>query len=595
MISRLAEATLFCGFRQRFVFRYADVLNTFADSRGSIEVSVTDAADSKILIKSRAADVAACATIVALCLFFYLPETGALESRYMYYPDCFERAAELVYPEYPGDFYRTSAEGMRPFMTLCARPILAVFRDNPAAAVAVLHVGMALIAGLLTYAANRYFFSPAPALYIAVLLMFDRCLMPVARGLGMMGVLLLPPLLLIILRQLIVTQDRAASRGRRIRSAIGMAIAGGVICLLGGHETVYSIAFLAGGIVLSAVVWIARSIRIHRAATGLSLFTLTGLAGMFAVGCLLVVVLYFSIPAERRHADFVSVLTQQHYRSNADYDVTQELAHAASRWVIWKDTFWDGRYSAQYGAWHRNTFLYPGSGFNGIIPLVVLPGFIVGLWLWGWRLLRVFRPRKDTVTDASQDSLALFNAVLLAVFVAVALVSSDPKPTRYSPCIFAIFALSASGYERVYLFLRSTAERKARPGVLVRFATLALLLAVAVPIGLRVHKNYRDLQRYCSVFRFEITTYGLPPQLRLAQTEYADRPTYFVARRWLGPDVGLLLRYRRPEHIRFVSRSVFDRPSTRAALPEDAVVFLREDLDDESKWRYGPAAEFKPR
>jgi len=553
-------------------------------------------------MKRLAADILALAFVLGLVLLFYLPETGALESRYMYYPDCFERAATHVNPDYTGCRFRTAAEGMRPLMTLLARPALALFHSDPAAAVTVLHLGLALVAGVLSYLANRSFFSPAPALYITVLLLFDRCLMPVARGLGMMGVLLLASLMLVFLSNLARTQDRGLPRARKVPPVLLMAVSGGVILLLGGHETLYALICAAGFAGVCGLVWIVRRVRGRGLASGPTRATLAGFAAAAGIAVALAAVLYLGIPSEQRKVSFWSVVLQRHYQIGAAHDIRNELDISASRLQQWKATFWDGKHPSKYGAWHANTFLAPGPGFNGIIPFVAAPGLLAGLWSWRRDVFALFRSRPANTVERSQRYFLILNTVLLGMFVSVALISSDPKPTRYSPCIYAVFALSAVGYRQVYRTLRNHADERRRSAprtagqrqlLLSRRLPLVLVLAVVLALGFRIHKNYQDLERYFDRYRVEITTYGLPPLLEKALNEHADQQVYFVARRWLGPDTGLLLGYTAPSNLKFMRRAVFDRPNVQRILPDEAIVFLREDAGGESTWRCGHAAEFK--
>ncbi|MBU0638681.1 MAG: hypothetical protein KKB50_07440 [Planctomycetes bacterium] len=567
-----------------------------------IDELVRHGAGSTSVIKRHAADLAALVVVIGLCLVFYYPETSSLESRYMYYPDCFERAATQVNPSYTGRRFRTAAEDMRPLMTLLARPALAVFRSDPAAAVTSVHLGLALVAGVLTYLANRYYFAPFLAFYLTALLLFDRCLMPVARGLGMMGALLLAPLAFMFLAGLARTQDRSLPRGRRVLSVLLMGGCGGGILLLGGHETMYALVSAVGFVGVCGVIWIVQSIRARGPVSGPTASTLVGFAAAACVAVALAAVLCLGIPAEQRKGGLWSVVLQQHYQQGAAYDIEHELDSAAPRLQQWKATFWDGHYPSEYGAWHANTFLVPGPGFNGIIPFVVVPGLLVGLWWWGRGVVDLVRPQPVNTAARSQRYFLILNTALLGVFVSVAAISGDPKPTRYSPCIYAVFALSAVGYRRLYVAIRNHAGEWGRSVtqvagrrqlLLSRGVPLVLVFTVALLLGFRVHKNYQDLVRYFSYYRFEITTYGLPPLLKQALKEHADQQVYFVARRWLGPDIGLLLGYSEPVNLTFMRRAVFDRPNVQRIVPDEAIIFLREDLGGESTWRCARAAEFK--
>lgn len=541
-----------------------------------------------------AADLIALGTVLALGVLFYYPETDPLQSRYVYYADSFERAARHVNPEYTDAYRRYEWESYSPLMTLLARGALLAFSGDPALAITVLYFGTALAAGVLTYLATRYYFSVLPALFVTVLLMYDRALMPLARGLGVMVVLLLPPLLLVFIRNLARTQERQAHWSRRVTSVVLLAVSGAVIYSLGSHETVYAVVFGIGFAGVLATGWLVRSWLRRRPAPGPTAATLIGLgtaavltAAIFSATC-------YGIPKEQNPDGLWSMLRYRLFVGLALDDAELELTEPdTNRLLQWKSTFYTGRYLTGYGSYHANTFLYHGPGFNGIVPLFVFPGFFVGLWGFGRALIRLARSAEPAV-DRSQRYFLILNLVLLAMFGLMALISSDPKPTRYTAWIFAIFALSAQGYQRLYHLVRGlvAARRWSFSPLLANHRQLAshvaaatVLLAVGVPLAQRLHKNHADLHRYFARHLREIPTDGLLPLLEQARGEYASKEVYFlngfVAHAW-HPAIGLLLGWDVPANVRFVNPHVWKQP-----LPADAVVFVRE----RSEWRTGDAAD----
>ena len=547
-------------------------------------------------MKRHAVDIPALGVVLVLGVLFYAPETNPLESRYMYYADSFERAAGSVNPEYVDEYKRYEWEQKYPLMTLLARQVLIAFPDDPAAAVTVLHSGLALLAGILAFVANRLFFGTLASLYITILLLYDRSLMPVARGLGVMGVLLLAPLLLIFIHSLRRTQERARPRRRRIVPVILLALSGGLIYSLGGHETLYAVPSLLAFAVLLCIGWFVRSVRTRRVAPGPTVTSLIGLASAGAVALGFIVATHAGIAKRQSPYALSDMLWHRSFLASATDDVRTEMTRRDSLYQRWKATFYDGAYRDRqaWGARHENTFLYPGPGFNGMIPLFVYPGLVVGLWMLGHWIFRRLQSHSRQPAGQLPDYFLLLNTVLLGVFVAVMVTTNDPKPTRYTPCIYPILALSAIGYQQLYDTIkhavtwrewsrvRLIANRRSTAG---HVAAGALLLVVGVFATVRLHKNYRDLGSYLERYLWQIPTEGLPPLLEKARTEYASKPVFFVRGRWNPPAVGLLVGYKTLPNVTFLKT----RQARETRFPEDAIVFVRES----SGWRRSDAANIQ--
>ena len=547
-------------------------------------------------MKRRAVDILALGVVLALGVLFYVPETNPLESRYMYYADSFERAAGSINPEYVDEYRRYGWEQKYPLMTLLARQVLIAFPDDPATAVTVLHFGLALAAGILAFFANRLFFGTLASLYITILLLYDRSLMPVARGLGVMGVLLLAPLLLVFIHSLLRTQDRALPRRRRIAPVILLALSGGLIYSLGGHETLYAVPSLLAFGGLLCVGWFVRSVRARRLAPGPTVTSLIGLAAAGAVAFGFIVATHVGIAKRQGPYALPDMLWHRSFLASAMDDVRTEMTRRDSLYQRWKATFYDGSHRTRqaYGARHENTFLHPGPGFNGMIPLFVYPGLVVGLGMLGRWIVRRLRSHSREPGDQPQDYFLLLNTVLLGVFAAVMVTTNDPKPTRYTPCVYPIFALSAIGYQQLYDTIRRAVTWRGWSRIRLiandrstagRVAAGALLLVVGVFATVRLHKNYRDLGSYLDRYLWQISTEGLPPLLEKARTEYASKPVFFVRGRWSRPAVGLLVGYETMPNITFLKT----RQAREMQFPEDAVVFVR----DKSGWRRSNAANIQ--
>jgi hypothetical protein len=547
-------------------------------------------------MKRHAVDILALGVVLVLGMLFYVPRTNPLESRYMYYADSFERAAREVNPDYTSKYRRWAWESYSPFQTLMARYTLRAFRSDLATAVTVMHVGLALSAGILAYVANRFFFGPIASLYITILLMYDRSLMPVARGLGVMTVLMLTPLLLVFIYGLSCTQDRALPRRRRVISIICLALSGGLIYSLGGHETLYAVPTLLAFAGLLCLGWLVRSVRARRRAPGPTVASLIGVASAGAVAVGLIALTCGGIAPQQKPVSFSNVLTYRDFVGKAMQDVERETGELTKdRGLLWKSTFVEGKYLTGYGRHHANTFLYPGPGFNGMLPLFVYPGFVIGLCVFGWRIARRLRARPPDSNQRSQGYFLLLNTVLLTIFVAVMLLSSDAKPTRYTPCVYVVFALSALGYQRAYALISGVVAGRepffARLGARRRFQARrvvagALVLVVGFFVLLRLNKNYRDLDSYIRHYACEVPTIGLSQFVAQATSSYSSSCVVIAnrhVRKKAHPAVGMLLRYEDLPPNLFVINPTQKHPR----IPDDAIVFIRE----REGWRRGDASE----
>jgi len=547
-------------------------------------------------MKRHAVDILALGVVLVLGVLFYVPQTNPLESRYMYYADSFERAAREVNPDYTSRYRRWAWESFSPFQTLMARYTLRAFRNDLATAVTVMHVGLALSAGVLTYLANRFFFGAVSSLYITILLMYDRSLMPVARGLGITTVLLLTPLLLVFIYSLSCTQDRALPRRGRVLPIVVLALSGGLIYSLGGHETLYAVPTLLAFAGLLCLGWFLRSVRARRRAPGPTIASLLGITSAGAVAVGLIALTCGGIAPQQSPVPFSNVLTYRDFVQKAMKDVKRETTKPVKdRSLLWKSTFVEGKYLTGYGRHHANTFLYPGPGFNGMIPLFVYPGFVVGLCVFGWKIACRLRARSPDSNRRSQGYFLLLNTVLLILFVAVMLLSSDPKPTRYTPCVYVLFALSALGYQRAYtlirggvvgrepLFARLDARRRFQAR---RLAAGGLVLMVGFFAVLRLHKNYHDLDSYIRHYGCEVPTIGLSEFVAQATSTYSSSSVVIVnrhVRKKAHPAVGMLLRYKDlPPNL-----SIINPTQKHGRVPDDAVVFIRE----RKGWRRGDPRE----
>ena len=192
-------------------------------------------------------DLLSLALLLFLLLVFYWPETDVLRSRYVMTSGPFERAGRLVNPDYTDTFkYNPHIESKLPLSTLTARWWVGLFPSNLARAVLCHHITWIVAGALLTYAANRCFLSVLVSLFLTVFLVFDRTLMPLARGVGVSSVLMLIPLILLFLRCLASSQERSAEWRKRLGWGAGTGLCLALMYCLGSHEGIFALAFLAG-------------------------------------------------------------------------------------------------------------------------------------------------------------------------------------------------------------------------------------------------------------------------------------------------------------------------------------------------------------
>ncbi len=535
------------------------------------------------------------AAIVILVCWFYYPKTTPLKSTYVYYADSFERAGHIYNSEYQSEFKRYSWENYSPLQTLLARLSSTVFSDEPGHALLLMHMCVVLISATATYILNRQFLSVALSFLTTALLFCDRTLLPVTRGLGMTQAHLLIPLSLLF----ILTLPRIMNpSGAIIRKAVWIALSATCLAgvyLLGNHETFYG-AFCLGLGVCIMVGWrtvrpvfsrhipvtdsrsafarlarFARELDFPRAQLR-SFFTTfsrlrfllitVSLALALAVGGMVAV--QRGIPERLGRTPLWSLLTYEHLGSLSLTDAKKESSQdLAFKLQVLKGTFLEGRYLTPLGLNHENCFLPPGPGFNGIIPLFLLPGLVIGLVCYVRKTYSAARQRHDPVPGGDELYL-LFLGVLLIFFAVMIVSGADPKPTRYTYAIYAIYVIGLWGYEHLAFLLKGRLDKYGSQNQRARWGRAASLTAaclVFIPLTalltLRLQKNYRDLQTYLFEYSHQIPTIALGPILDKALALSSDSHIAILLpqnpRYGLHPSVGMYTRFRLPSNIHFVS------------------------------------------
>ncbi len=146
-------------------------------------------------------------TTLAIVLFFYWPESNIFESRYVYYADSFERAATKINPDYDNYFFKISWENLFPLHTLLAQSSVILFQNNLFFSILFVNIGIVLLACILFFFANLYFFSYFQSFIITLLFFCGRTTLPIARGLGVISPQLLIPFFIFFIVNLAKTQN----------------------------------------------------------------------------------------------------------------------------------------------------------------------------------------------------------------------------------------------------------------------------------------------------------------------------------------------------------------------------------------------------
>ncbi|MBN1342236.1 MAG: hypothetical protein JXQ73_06130 [Phycisphaerae bacterium] len=509
--------------------------------------------------------------ICALVYLYYYPEGDPLESLYVRFAETFERSAHLLNPDYDGWFYRRRAEEYFPFLTLCSRWALMLFPNDPGRAVLALHLTIAGASGITTFLLLRRFLPTVSALLVTGFCLCGRVLLPPARTWGFTHFQLLIPISLAFVCALPHLWDRSGLNGRKVLWILLAAACLAWIYALGAHETFYAAFCLGVGLATLGCHWLIRSLRARRPAPGPPLPFVLALLGSIPLGMAFMAWVYFAMPQRSNPGDFRSLITYREWLAKAVDEAKQETETSLDfKLKVLRGTFIEGRYLTQYGRTHREMFLYPGAGFNGIVPLFMLPGLAIGLALGGRAAFR-WAMGKQTNETPKQTFFAIFIALLVSLFVIMVVTSSNPKPTRYTYSILAVYVLTAWGYEALIRWIHRRWFRPRTDGAAEWGPTsstgLKAACIVLVPLvllaGARLLKNHRDLGPHLRQWADRIHTVTLKPDIeRLLQGERIvvdlrkkrpRRQTHHgytrLGTRWTDPAIGLKLRYRRPPNL----------------------------------------------
>lgn len=530
-------------------------------------------------LKKRWLDILAALLVVALFATFYWPEVEpATQSRYAWYSDGFERVATLLNPDYTNEFHVLHMETQGPLITLVSWASLRTFMPDVETAFFFYIISFLTFAVTMTHWAIRRFYATIPALFLSVFILCDRTLMPVSRGIGIMNVLLLIPAMLLFLRHLAYSQNRALPIQKRLRSALIMALNLALMFWLGGHEIFFAIFTLFGFCGLLALEWLWLRLARRGKPSGPTDTT------CFAVGLglILVVIFFLSVralvdPQQNRYSLKETFTLGQAGERGMDkialkFKDMQAEGKTGLRWELYfrkrvfESTFIEGKtLSIAPGVlpsrFHEHTYLYPGAGFNGIVPLFALPGFLLGLmlflreWMAYLRSLRTGSPGPIRI----RKYLLLLYLILLMSFIGQFLVSVDSKPSDRTFGILAILALTAEGYTWLIHIISRFARHLLRAKMPSLSGTrcvgsLVSMILVILPLlifsSLRITKNYRDLQDYFRAYADQIITKDYAPIFRLATDVLPNKQIHIIdLYHEMRSETGLLFNYSLPDNL----------------------------------------------
>lgn len=526
--------------------------------------------------------------ILGLCILaviFYYPEAEPIVSRYAHASDVFERSAGLINPEYRDYYQLIKWEGLFPMHTILARFTLYIFRDNINLAITWLYMPLAIFAAVLTYLANCLYLRRLQAFLITILLMFGRIIMPVARGLGVMGALFLIPLVLYFMHYMCKSQQVRARKKGDLGKIAMLGVCASVIYCLGGHQTLFGLYAVTGILFIFLCRFIVQRIKRKQASL------LTGTAALGLVSAVIFTVLIMSVGVYGVHANQEPVslsdalFHKQFFSSYFLRDFKKEPALARkNRKLLVRSTFVEGKYLVKRGDWHKNCFLYPGAGFNGIIPIFVAIGFLIGILPFLRKLYNSLKDIDGNSFHSTSNYFILLNGLLFALFLVTLYLSGDPKPTRYGLSVYSIFVISAFGYTRLFegIVKAKKVPMITNKGGMIKAIKEGLIVILAVllirAVLCMLHKNYVDLQDYYQEYKNEIPTIALNPIMENYDKEHTKKTVFVLGHFPKGgvrnPAVGLFMRFNMRENIKTVPTRLY------SLLPDGSVIYVRNKSGD---------------
>jgi hypothetical protein len=551
-------------------------------------------------------DIVSLWALTILVFLFYYPKDNPLNSRYLYFADMIERALSLCNPEYGNEFHRYNWETISPLATFITRVSMQFLHENPAAAVLAAHFGVVLIAIVALYLLNRLYLSATASFCVTALMFFGRTLLPLSRGLGVTVIHLLVPFSLAAVYGISVVMERTSDKKRRTAHVAIASMSLAVIYIIGSHETFYAgiCMVIAGAILVGR--WLYGSIRAKRVLPGPAAAFSSNFLIAAVLGFAAMTAIHFSVPAQQKPEPLWRMILYANWMKGAAADVSSESFNApADKLLVLAGTFAKGKYLTRHGNHHENTFLYPGPGFNGIVPLFLLPGLLLGLVRFSREAKRSLRNKEDPLMN-KQRYFLFFIFVLMLFFLMTVVASSDPKPTRYTYSIYAVYVIGVWGYESLpdmierikkRLFKRgeelSSACRQApseadveSSDATARFARYAVVVFLLIFVGLHLRKNYSDLEMYIEGYAHQMPAIYIDPLFEKAvgasggeETAIVYAPLNKHANITMHPSLGIRQNCMLPPNVRVI----YDPDEIKRIPEKTKLVLIRpEGLPPES-------------
>jgi hypothetical protein len=361
---------------------------------------------------------------------------------------------------------------------------------------------------------------------------------------------------------------------------------------------------IAGAILVGR--WLYGSIRAKRVLPGPAAAFSSNFLIAAVLGFAAMTAIHFSVPAQQKPEPLWRMILYANWMKGAAADVSSESFNApADKLLVLAGTFAKGKYLTRHGNHHENTFLYPGPGFNGIVPLFLLPGLLLGLVRFSREAKRSLRNKEDPLMN-KQRYFLFFIFVLMLFFLMTVVASSDPKPTRYTYSIYAVYVIGVWGYESLpdmierikkRLFKRgeelSSACRQApseadveSSDATARFARYAVVVFLLIFVGLHLRKNYSDLEMYIEGYAHQMPAIYIDPLFEKAvgasggeETAIVYAPLNKHANITMHPSLGIRQNCMLPPNVRVI----YDPDEIKRIPEKTKLVLIRpEGLPPES-------------
>ena len=478
----------------------------------------------------------------------------------LYYADTFERSANYTYPNYKGAFFRIDWESLSSTSVIVSRLCTSVFPDSPEIILSIYLILFIAVGTVGTYLLLRAYLGRFESILVTVFFVCGRTLLGATAGLGLVPILCHVPCLLLFLfawRQIYQHEGIFRLIAWSLISGIALALSLG----LGIHETITTIFMVVGLMVLNSIRATVNLIcRGHSIPWRSVIFVIIAL--LFTVIIDLSLVWGLKKTSVTRDAHYFSKALFHKYAFQAGHKDIEEESDIAGLTHLFKTlygSFVAGDYLDSHGSWHRNTFLPPSRGFNGIIPLALLPGLLVGSATLSRRYLRkmfaLYNSRisvqspHHNVNVTQQVRIEAFCSCLLVLFLLTAVISRDPKPTRYTLSILGILLISVRGW-----VLGVSYARRRWNSYRVHTVIILVIALVGLLAGNRLVKNAIDVGIYRKVYAFQTPASIIVEAMKKAGIAERPNDVTFVAQDDYDfdqysrkhPSMGFILGWREP-------------------------------------------------